>query len=121
VPADGADVDNAEHTPSPHSQRVSGVASLTPLDTALHDFRAMLAGQSDLWRADATPAQLRAAVRSVCALAREANLPPERLLVRLKGTLDTLPTAIFADDYENSDLREHVVSMAIDAYFSIDA
>jgi len=60
---------------------------------------------------------VRSPVRLLCAFARHDNMPPERLLVELKHTLNAGPTSVALE--RRDDLRRRVVAFAIQSYFGI--
>lgn len=57
-------------------------------------------------------------VRLLCELARDANIPPERLIVELKRTLDGLPGVNGLTPARRDELHSKVVEYAIRAYFA---
>ena len=97
------------------ARRLRGRRAPTPLDEALNSLRNVLSRHVDDGLVHAAVSEQ---VRAVCAKAREANVPPERLLVRLKQTFDTLPASGEADLNRRADLRDAVVTSVIRGYFS---
>jgi hypothetical protein len=61
---------------------------------------------------------LRAHVRFLCELARHDNIPPERLVVELKHTLNGLPGLNALTPARRDELHSKVVGFAIHAYFA---
>jgi hypothetical protein len=57
-------------------------------------------------------------VETLCAVARRDKLPPERLLVELKHTLDTVPELDRLEPANRDEVRSRVVQYAIREYFA---
>ncbi len=90
----------------PTSRRTHGV------DDALHMIRRVLRRRAD---DTAIIADLRLPIDVLCTRARGEQLPPERLLTRMKETLKVIPKRAGGDDEE---LRTRIVTLMIDTYFS---
>jgi hypothetical protein len=60
----------------------------------------------------------RVPIRILCAAAREAGLPPERLLIRLKHAMDQSGFPAGADGGDRATLRSRIISLAIVEYFT---
>jgi hypothetical protein len=61
---------------------------------------------------------VRADVDRLCAVARRDKLPPERLLVELKHTLDAVPEFDHLEPESREEVRSQVVRYAIREYFA---
>ena len=61
---------------------------------------------------------VRSDVDRLCAVARRDNLPPERLLVDLKHTLDAVPELDRLEPERREEIRSRVVQYAIREYFA---
>jgi hypothetical protein len=61
---------------------------------------------------------VRSDVDTLCAVARRDKLPPERLLVELKHTLDTVPELDRLEPENREEVRSRVVQYAIREYFA---
>jgi hypothetical protein len=61
---------------------------------------------------------IRAPIDRLCRCAHDEGIAPERLLIRLKQTIDSLPDIDHRHIPETSEMRVRIVSLAIDAYFS---
>ena len=59
----------------------------------------------------------RALVLAYCKRARDEDLTPERMLVRLKHALDDALAAADDDPTRRDETRSRVVRLAIDAYY----
>lgn len=57
-------------------------------------------------------------VDTLCAVARRDRLPPERLLVELKHTLDAVPELERLEPESREEVRTRVVQYAIREYFA---
>lgn len=60
---------------------------------------------------------LRTLILAYCNRARDENLTPERMLVRLKHALDDALVAADDDPMRRDETRSHIVKLAIDAYY----
>lgn len=63
-------------------------------------------------------ASVREPLRDLCRCARAEGLEPERLLIRLKQTMDSLPELASGLHGGHSEMRIRIVSFAIDTYFA---
>lgn len=57
-------------------------------------------------------------VDRLCDVARRDKLPPERMLVDLKHTLDAVPELDLLDPERREEIRSRVVQYAIREYFA---
>jgi len=100
---------------TPHREAVpANDADGASLDAALHELRAVV------WRPANEPAnaaRLQRVLHAVCASARAAELPPERLLVRVKQTLESVPAVTEAEVYRRADVNARIVTTTINTFF----
>ncbi len=61
---------------------------------------------------------LRVLIRLLCVFARQDKMPPERLLVELKNTLATVPERDALAVQKREDMRNRVIELTIESYFS---
>jgi hypothetical protein len=88
------------------------------VDDAFVALRAALEANA---RDNAGFADVRAPLHQLCRSARDEGVPPERLVVRLKQTIDAMPEFANARFDEQTEMRGRIVSFVIDAYFSAPA
>lgn len=62
---------------------------------------------------------LRNPVRSLCVLAQQNEMPPERLLVELKHALSVVTEVDNMAPERRDDVRRRVVAFAIQSYFNV--
>jgi len=62
--------------------------------------------------------RLKSDVRLLCVVARQEHVAPERMLVQLKQTLQSAPSAGFLENDRREETDRAVVEYAIHAYFT---
>lgn len=62
---------------------------------------------------------LRDPVQSLCVLAQQNGMPPERLLVELKQALSVVTDVELMAPEKREDVRNRVVALAIQSYFGV--
>ena len=62
---------------------------------------------------------LRKPVRSLCVLAQQTGMPPQKLVVELKQALSVVPEVHNMAYERRDDVRKRVVALAIQSYFGV--
>ena len=84
---------------------------------AVESVRIALARYVETLAAEPTP-ELRGALHALAQDARAKAVPPEQLLVTLKGIWRSLPSVEKAPDHEQTRVLQRVVTICIKEYFA---